>query len=74
MGITEGALTMKEVKAFTTIMFASLIAMAGLIILLLTASCTYSIILNQTDGTADDMVDQTQTSNPTIEGKASVTP
>lgn len=36
------------------------------ILFLCNSGCTYSIIMNHTEGTASDMVDETQDASPTI--------
>lgn len=38
------------------------------------SSCTYSIVMNHTEGTASDLVDENQNPSPTISTDVSVVP
>ena len=46
--------------------------MKYLSLLSLLASCTYSVIMNHTEGTATDMVDENQTASPQTSATANI--
>jgi hypothetical protein len=46
----------------------------ALTLLVLCTSCTYSIVMNHTEGTASDLVDETHVPTATIDTNVSVVP